>query len=101
MWVVIARAPQRYAPYWPGRRWLAAVDAVAWPGIAWAMCSQLPSSGGLVLRLAMAILILCAMRRFFTAVLANESYHFTTWRWGRSVFSLLATGFVLKWISAI
>lgn len=30
MWVLFARADPPDAPYWPGRRWLAALDAVGW-----------------------------------------------------------------------
>ena len=54
MWVLFARAPPPDAAYWPGRRWLAAVDAVAWPATAWSVLSQVPGEGGLVLALAMA-----------------------------------------------
>ncbi len=31
MWMLFARAPPPDAPYWPGRRWWAALDALAWP----------------------------------------------------------------------
>ena len=31
MWLLVAREPRPDAPDWPGRRLLAAVDAVAWP----------------------------------------------------------------------
>lgn len=33
MWLLFTRAPPQDAPYWPGRRCLAAVDAVVWPGL--------------------------------------------------------------------
>jgi hypothetical protein len=32
MWMLLVRSPPPDAPYWPGRRWLSAIDAVAWPG---------------------------------------------------------------------
>ena len=31
MWLLVAREPRPDAPDWPGRRLLAAIDAVAWP----------------------------------------------------------------------
>lgn len=96
MWVLFARAPPPDAPYWPGRRWLAAIDAVAWPGVAWFALNQVASSGGLVLALAMALLVMSAARRLFTALLANHLYQFTTWRWGRVLTWMLAVGVLLK-----
>jgi len=96
MWVLFARAPPPDAPYWPGRRWFAAVDAVAWPCAAWSVLSQMPSQGGLVMAFAMALLVVSAARRLFTALLINHRYHFTTWRWGRVVGGLLLIGLVLK-----
>jgi len=96
MWVLFARAPPPDAPYWPGRRWLAAVDAVAWPGAIWSALSHVPGQGGLVLALAMALLVVSAARRLFTALLVNHRYHFTTWRWGRWVLWMTALGTLLK-----
>lgn len=96
MWVLFARAPPPDAPYWPGRRWLAAVDAVAWPAAAWSVLSQVPGEGGLVLALAMALTIVLAAQRLFTALLANHRYHFTTWRWGRVLVWMMAIGALLK-----
>lgn len=96
MWLLFARAPPPDAPYWPGRRWLAAIDAIAWPAIAWFALSQLASSGGLVVALAMALLIVSAARRVFTALATNHRYRFTTWRWGRVLVWLLAVGALLK-----
>ena len=96
MWLLFARAPLPDAPCWPGRRWLAAIDAVAWPGVAWFALNQVASSGGLVLALPMALLVMSAVRRFFTALLANHRYHFTTWRWGRVLAWMMAVGVLLK-----
>ena len=96
MWVLFARAPLPSAPYWPGRRWLAAIDAVAWPGVAWFALNQVASSGGLVLALPMALLVMSAVWRFFTALLANHRYHFTTGRWGRILAWMVAVGVLLK-----
>ena len=96
MWMLFARAPPPDAPYWPGRRWLAAVDALVWPGVTWCALNLAAGSGGLVLALAMALLIVSAARRLFTALLVNHRYHFTTWRWGRVLTWTLAVGALLK-----
>lgn len=96
MWMLFARAPPPDAPYWPGRRWLAAVDAVAWPAAAWSVLSQVPGEGGLVIALAMALLFVAASRRLFTALIANHQYHFTTCRWGRVLAKMVAVWALLK-----
>jgi hypothetical protein len=96
MWVLFARAAPSDAPYWPGRRWLAAIDAVAWPGVAWCVLREVASAGGIVISLAMALLVVSAVRRLFTALLANHRYHFTAWRWGRVLAWMLAIGTLLQ-----
>lgn len=96
MWVLFARAPPPDAPYWPGRRWLAAVDAVVWPGAAWAALNHVADRGGLLLAFIMAMLVMSAARRLLRALLANHRYHFTTWRWGRRLVFVLAIGYALK-----
>jgi hypothetical protein len=92
MWMLFARAPPPDAPYWPGRRWLAAIDAVVWPGVLWAALNQIPGLPALVMALMMA----SAARRLSIALLANHRYHFTTWRWGRVLAWMLAFGALLK-----
>lgn len=96
MWLLFARAPPPDAPYWPGRRWLAALDAVAWPGAAWFALHGLAGAGGLVVAVVRALLVVAAARRLFTALLANHRYQFTTWRWGRVVAWTFAVGMLLK-----
>jgi hypothetical protein len=96
MWILFARAPPPDAPHWSGRRWLAAVDAVAWPGAASYWLVQFAGSGRLVLALAMALLVLSAARRLSTALLFNHRYHFTTWRWGRVLAWMWVVGALLK-----
>jgi hypothetical protein len=96
MWMLFARAPPPDVPYWRGRRWLAAVDAIAWPAVACCALPGLTDSGGLVVPLVMALLVVSAARRLFTALLANHRYHFTTWRWGRVLTWMLAVGALLK-----
>jgi hypothetical protein len=96
MWMLFTRAPPPDAPYWPGRRWLAAIDAVAWPVAAWGALGQLAGQGGLVVVFVIALLIVSAARRLVTALLANHRYQFTTWRWGRVLAWTMAVGVLLK-----
>jgi len=96
MRLVITRAPRQDAAYWPGRRWLALLDALAWPAL-WAIAAiEAPFSTGLVGAVALSFLGVIAARRSHTAVFRNERYWFTTWRWGRVVAAMLLTGVVLK-----
>ena len=95
MFVLIAREPKPDAPYWPGRRVLAAIDAVVWP-FAWALLLvQIPAAAGQA-RPVVAIAALCAAFRLGSAVLANHRYRFTTWRWARLVALLLLVWAMLK-----
>jgi hypothetical protein len=96
MWVLFARAPSPDAPYWPGRRWLAAVDAVAWPSAGWVALSQMPGQGGVVLAFVMALLVVSAPRRLFTALLVNHRYRFTTWRLGGVLAWMMFVGTLLN-----
>ena len=52
MWLLLAREPTPDAPYWPGRRLLAAIDAALWP-LQWVLVfSYAPKPVGLVAALA-------------------------------------------------
>lgn len=96
MWVLIARAPQPDAAYWPGRCLLAAVDAAGWP-LFWVMAiNHAPKSTGLVGPFFAAVALVCALERVYRAVWVNHRYRFTTWRWGKPVAILLLFGLVLK-----
>lgn len=96
MWLVLTRAPLPDAPYWPGRRMLALVDAVAWPAGWIALATGLPQPAGIVGPLVIALAVLSAIGRTYRAAWQNHRYHFTTWRWGRVAMSLLLLGFLLK-----
>jgi hypothetical protein len=97
MWVLFARAPPPDAPYWPGRRWLAAIDAVAWHAAASSVLSQVPGGqDGLVLTFMMALLVVSAAWRLFTALLINHRYHFTTSQWARMLAWMMVVGALLK-----
>jgi hypothetical protein len=96
MWMLFARAASPDVAYWPGRRCLAAVDAVTWPALTCFALLQMLASGGIVAALAVALSALSALQRLRTALMANHRYHFTTWRWGRLAAWLLAFGALLK-----
>jgi hypothetical protein len=93
MWLVFARAPLPDAPYWPGRRRLAFVDAVGWPVVWMVLLMQLPKQAGVV---GPIVLGLCALGRIHRAVWQNHRYFFTTLRWGRLAAALLLVGLLLK-----
>ena len=96
MWLLYARAPTPDAPYWPGRRLLAAVDAVTWP-ILWVLLfNHAPKPAGVVLPVVTAVALLCAIGRVHRALWTNHRYRFTTWRWGQLVGAFLLVGMILK-----
>jgi hypothetical protein len=96
MWLVVAREPKPDVPYWPGRRLLAAVDAVVWPLLWVLVFSHAPKPVGLVGPFVAAVALLCALGRLHRALWVNHRYWFTTWRWGRIAAVLLLMGVVLK-----
>jgi hypothetical protein len=96
MWLVLTRAPLPDAPYWPGRRLLALVDAVAWPAAWIALAMNLPEPAGLVGPVVIALAVLSAIGRAHRATWQNHRYRFTTWRWGRVALALLLIGLTLK-----
>jgi hypothetical protein len=96
MWLVLTRAPLPDARYWPGRRLLALVDAVAWPAAWIAVATRVPEPAGIVGPMVIAITVLSALGRVHRAALQNHRYHFTTWRWGRVALGMLLIGVVLK-----
>ena len=96
MWLLIARAPRQDAAYWPGRRWLALLDAAAWPMLWAAAVIKAPFSTGLAGAVAVSLLVVVAARRSHRAILRNERYWFTTWRWGLALAGLAAVGAATK-----
>ena len=96
MWILFARAPAPDAAYWPGRRWLAALDAAAWPAIALWVLAHVPGEAGIILPVASVSLALATLMRLRTALWLNQRYRFTTWKLGRVAVALLAVGWMLK-----
>lgn len=95
MWVFFARSPPPDRPYWPGRRSLAAVDAVVWPGLCVAVLQSLPAAGGLVGALGSTLAVVAALRRLHTAVAMNHRYRFTAVRVTKTVVWTALVGWSL------
>jgi hypothetical protein len=96
MWLLVAREPRPDAPEWPGRRLLAAIDALVWPLLWVLLIRQMPEPVGVVGPIATGLTLLSALGRLHRAVFVNHRYRFTTWRWGRVVAGVLMAGAVLK-----
>ena len=96
MWLLVAREPRPDAPDWPGRRVLAALDAVAWP-LMWVLfIRQVPGPAGLVGPFVTALAVLLGLGRLHRALWVNHRYWFTTWRWGKVLGAMLLIGAVMK-----
>jgi hypothetical protein len=96
MWLLVSRPPPPDAPYWPGRRWFAALDAVGWPMAMGLAVAFAPMPAGLLVPMVIAVSALIALGRCRRALWVNHRYRFTTWRWGRVVALLLVVGSALK-----
>jgi hypothetical protein len=96
MWVLFARAPPPDAPYWPGRRLLATIDAVGWPLFWVGVFVHAPKPRGIVFAIALAVALLCGIGRLHCALWINHRYRFATWRWFRVCAGLLLVGVVVK-----
>jgi len=96
MWVLIAREPRTDAPGWPGRRLLAAIDAVAWP-LMWVLpIRHTPQSVGLIGPFVTALAVLFGLARLHRALWVNHRYWFATWPWGKVLAAMFLIGAVLK-----
>lgn len=96
MWILVSRELQPDAPYWPGRRWLAVTDAVAWPFLWVVVFSQLPAPVGLVGPMVIGVALLCGLARLRQALWENHRYRFTTWRWAWVAAGIILLGTTLK-----
>lgn len=96
MWILVTRELQPDAPYWPGRRWLAVIDAVAWPLLWIVVLSKVPAPVGLVGPMVVGVALLCGLTRLRQALWENHRYRFTTSRWARFAAGILLLGATLK-----
>ena len=78
MWLLVAREPRPDEPYWPGRRWLAAIDAVIWPTLWAVVFVHAPIPVGIFGPFVAAVAVLCALGRLRRALSMNHRYRFTT-----------------------
>ena len=99
MFLLYAKAPLPDSPYWSGRRWFAALDAVIWPAFWMLGATQIPVATGIVGPFVQIAAVLLASSRIRVALWRNERYRFTTWRWGRLFLLLWAIGWMLKWFA--
>lgn len=96
MIVLVQREPRPDAPYWPGRRLLAAIDAVIWP-MAWVVFARLEmKASAQQIYLVAIVAVLFAALRLCAAVFENQRYRFTTWWVARLFALLLFVGVVMK-----
>jgi hypothetical protein len=96
VWLLVAREPRANAPYWTGRRYLAAIDAVAWLLFWVLVLGQIDVPVGIVSPMVVAVALLGLAERIHHAVWINHRYWFTTRRWGRIAAGLMVIGMVLK-----
>ena len=92
MWIVVSRVPRPDAAYWPGRRWLALVDALVWPISLGVLIFEVPFTTGVVGVVGILFATVIAARRSHRALLRNERYRFTTGRWVLALAGLSAIG---------
>jgi hypothetical protein len=96
MFIFVAREPRPDSGYWPGRRLLTAVDAVAWPLLGIYTLQTAGEPTRLFGSVAAAVLMLVALSRLRTAICMNIRYRFTSW-FALKLFGLLmALGLALK-----
>ena len=96
MWILFARAAPPDASYWPGRRWLAALDAVGWPTFWLIVLGHVPARTGVVGAVLVTLVTVIGAHRLRTALWQNHRYRFATWRWGRSLLVLALFGWALE-----
>ena len=92
MLFLVSRGPTPDSRVWPGRRLLAAMDALLWPSVCAGLLLTSSFPTGAVGLLGAGVAILLAIRRLWTALLANHRYVFTTLRWGRPLLAVLLIG---------
>ena len=92
MWMLVPFSRRPDAAVWRGRRALAVMDGLFWPGLLSWLVVKFARGEGVVSAAALAALGLSGVSRVRCALWRNERYRFTTWRW----LKLLC---VLGWIA--
>lgn len=78
MWFLVVRGLRPDLPVWPGRRWISAADALAWPIAAMVAVTGMADAVGRSSSLIVATLCVLAARRLLRAILVNQRYRMTT-----------------------
>jgi hypothetical protein len=76
------------APYWPGRRALAALDALAWPLLCALVAMRSGARASVLAWVLAASCVWVAARRLRRAVRENHRYRFLSWWMMRSLLLL-------------
>jgi hypothetical protein len=96
VFLLIYREPRADFAYWPGRRVLAGLDALAWPFAAVVVGTVSPLNPGVFGAVLMVVAATTGARRLYRALWVNQRYQFTTWVWGKRLVVLLSIGLLLK-----
>ena len=96
MWILFARAPAPDRPYWAGRRFLAALDALVWPALVILLITEVPGAPGVLKPVMVALTVLVMQCRLRVALWRNHRYRFTTWWAVRVLGALLFVGAFVK-----
>jgi hypothetical protein len=78
MWFFFVRGARPDLHVWPGRRWISAADALAWPIAAMVAVIAIADAGGRSSSLIVAALCVLGARRLLRAILFNQHYRMTT-----------------------
>jgi hypothetical protein len=92
MWMLVPFPHRPDAAVWRGRRALAVMDGLLWPGLLAWLVVEFARGEGVVSAVTLAGCGLGAVSRVRRALSRNERYRFTTWRWLKLVC-------VLGWIA--
>ena len=76
---------------------LALLDAVGWPGVAFYWVTTWPDRGGLLGTVVGALLVWWAIKRTRKALVAIDTYRWTSWR----LLKLAAFGYLLLAVSGV
>ena len=94
--IVFPRRAIKEAADWPGRRWLAALDAVAWPGLlAFGILGAFNFTYDRAL-LLVGVALVWGLVRLRRAVFHTGAYRLTTWWAAKAALGLLVVATVWK-----